>query len=79
MHTLIDVIALAKCSAVTAADQWAAFDDSEDAHLVNLYDTLVEHQASLVRGTGLSFAEILRQAFDTFNNKVALIAQGEKA
>ena len=77
MHTMTDVIAFARASAHTAADQWAAFDNSEDAHLVNLYDTLIMHQYSLVCGTGLSFAEILRQAFGTFNNEVALIAKGK--
>ena len=76
MHTITDVIALAKASAHTAADQWQAFDDSNGAHLINLYDTLIMHQYSLVCGTGLSFAEILRQAFGTFNNEVALIAKG---
>lgn len=77
MHTIIDVIAFAKASAHTAADQWQAFPDSNGAHLINLYDTLLEYQAPLVRGTGLSFAEILRQAFSTFSNEVALIAEGQ--
>lgn len=79
MHTMTDVIALAKCSAVTAADQWAAFDDSAGAHLINLYDTLIENRTTLERGIRKSFGTILKVAMDTFNNEVALIAQRKKA
>lgn len=76
MHTITDVIALAKCSAHTAADQWKEFDDSNEAHLINLYDTLVEHRTTLERGIRKSFGAILKIAMDTFNNEVALIAKG---
>jgi hypothetical protein len=77
MHTITDVIALAKASAHTAADQWQAFDDSNGAHLINLYDTLVEHRTTLERGIRKSFGEILKIGMDAFNNEVALIAKGQ--
>lgn len=75
MHTMTDVIALAQSSAITAADQWQAFPDSNEAHLINLFDTLLEHRITLERGIRKSFGSILKIALDAFNHEAALIAQ----
>jgi hypothetical protein len=77
MHTITEVIALAKASAHTAVDQWNAFPDSEGAHLINLYDTLLEHRAALERGIRKSFGAILKTALETFSSEIEKLAKAK--
>ena len=77
MHTMTDVVALAKCSAHTAVDQWNAFPDSEGAHMINMYDTLLEHRTTLERGIRKSFGAILKAAVETFNSEIDKLAKAK--
>ncbi len=73
MHTMTDVIALAKCSALTAIDQMDAFEDSETSHWLNLIETLNEHRSSIERGIDQPFIKTVRQALKAYNDEIELI------
>jgi hypothetical protein len=73
MHTITDVIALAKCSAHIAIDQIDAFEDSETSHWLNLIETLNEYRSSIERGIDQPFIKTVRQALKAYNDELELI------
>ena len=66
MHTITDVIGLAKASAVTTVDQMSEFENSENAHLENMIDTLCEYKQQLIKGTTMHWGAILKTAWFTY-------------
>jgi len=73
MHTITDVVEMARCSAVTALDQAHVFGtipNSRDVHYENIIDTLYEHRKSLVRGLNWNFGKVLRLAHDEYDKEI---------